>query len=87
MLECGLEDEWLTAFTGDQILKSTAMVGQDLLQRFGWPTPTLTEWPGRARLDNSITQRASIKNVNNNRLVDVAGRGFSAAFVEVKARS
>ena len=33
----GLEDEWRTAFNPDQIAKATAMVGHDLIERFGWP--------------------------------------------------
>jgi hypothetical protein len=33
----GLEDEWMTEFTSDQILRATAMIGQDLLMRFKWP--------------------------------------------------
>jgi len=32
----GLEDEWITEFTSDQILRSTATIGQDLLTRFAW---------------------------------------------------
>ena len=33
----GLEDEWMTEFTRDQILRATAMIGEDLLTRFAWP--------------------------------------------------
>jgi hypothetical protein len=33
----GLEDEWLTAFSRDQTAKATAMTGEDLIERFGWP--------------------------------------------------
>jgi hypothetical protein len=33
----GLEDEWLTAFSADQTAKATALIGQDLIERFGWP--------------------------------------------------
>jgi hypothetical protein len=32
----GLEDEWLTAFTSDQVVRATATIGEDLLERFGW---------------------------------------------------
>src|SRR5262245_16265014 len=32
----GLEDEWMTAFTHDQILRVTEMIGEDLLMRFAW---------------------------------------------------
>lgn len=32
----GSESEWLTAFTAGQITKSTAMIGGDLVARFGW---------------------------------------------------
>jgi hypothetical protein len=35
----GIEDEWLAAFTPDQIARTTAMVGSDLIGRFGWPSP------------------------------------------------
>lgn len=34
----GSENEWLTAFTAGQIAKSTAMIGGDLIERFGWAT-------------------------------------------------
>jgi hypothetical protein len=33
----GLEDEWLTAFNLDQSATATAIIGQDLIERFGWP--------------------------------------------------
>jgi Sulfotransferase domain len=33
----GLQDEWLTAFSADQAAKATAAIGQDLIERFGWP--------------------------------------------------
>lgn len=36
----GREDEWLSAFTSDQILRATAIIGQDLLERFGWAPAT-----------------------------------------------
>jgi hypothetical protein len=32
----GLEDEWRTAFSPDQIARATAIVGHDLIERFGW---------------------------------------------------
>ena len=32
----GSENEWLTAFNAGQIAKSTAMIGDDLIERFGW---------------------------------------------------
>jgi len=32
----GLEDEWTTAFTADQIAKANAQIGRDLIERFGW---------------------------------------------------
>lgn len=32
----GSENEWLTAFTAEQIAKATSMIGQDLIERFGW---------------------------------------------------
>ena len=31
----GLEDEWTTAFTADQIAKANAQIGRDLIERFG----------------------------------------------------
>jgi hypothetical protein len=33
----GLEDEWLTAFSPDQVARATSMIGDDLIERFGWP--------------------------------------------------
>ncbi len=33
----GLEDEWLTAFSPDQVAKATSIIGHDLIERFGWP--------------------------------------------------
>ena len=33
----GLEDEWMTELTSDQVLRATAMIGDDLLTRFAWP--------------------------------------------------
>lgn len=33
----GLEDEWMMAFSPEQIAKATAMIGRDLIERFGWP--------------------------------------------------
>ena len=33
----GLEDEWLTAFSPQQIAKATSMIGRDLIERLGWP--------------------------------------------------
>lgn len=33
----GLEDEWMSEFTTDQVSRATAMIGEDLLDRFGWP--------------------------------------------------
>jgi hypothetical protein len=38
----GSETEWLTAFTAGQIAKSTAMIGGDLIERFGWSTGLAT---------------------------------------------
>jgi hypothetical protein len=45
----GTEDEWLRAFTGDQVMRTTAMVGEDLIARFGWR---------RSRL--SLCERATV---------------------------
>jgi hypothetical protein len=33
----GLEAEWLTALSRDQIAKASSMIGPDLIERFGWP--------------------------------------------------
>lgn len=33
----GLEDEWLTAFSPDQVARATSLIGDDLIERFGWP--------------------------------------------------
>jgi Sulfotransferase domain len=33
----GLEDEWLSAFSPDQVAKATSIIGDDLIERFGWP--------------------------------------------------
>jgi hypothetical protein len=36
----GLEDEWRAAFSPDQIARATSMIGDDLIERFGWPAAT-----------------------------------------------
>lgn len=33
----GRADEWRDAFSADQIARTTRMIGDDLLERFGWP--------------------------------------------------
>ena len=33
----GLEDEWMSALTSDQVSRATAIIGEDLLERLGWP--------------------------------------------------
>jgi hypothetical protein len=35
----GTEDEWLSVLSQDQLARSTAAIGKDLLERFNWPVP------------------------------------------------